>query len=616
MLNTLPNSSIHSTLPQRIFQTLSIRYLLALSTIALTILASNWFVTQKLREHGQDSRLLNTANRQGTLLQSMVKNSSLATLTDSHQSDRHRQWLLESLAEWEKGHELLVSVHLQSSPSPENSITTHRLVQSIEPSYNGLKTKFRSILATSQSGYHREHLTDILLLEVNYSRGINQLISQYETEAQLRVSQLISMQQFLMYLSLSIIVIVVLFVFRPVARFIRKSLLILSRSRTQARALATERHLLLQSLNESHKYLTNMHFAVEQATLFAKTDCQGNISHVSPQFRQHLSLPQDFAPSTVTQLLRISSQKVRLTLDQVDQHGVSCQDWLCADYNDQPQWLTVTVVPVKSDRGILIEYLLLCIDISEKKEAFHQLHIANRAKLKQKIREQRMRSVLILQAQEEERKRIAMDLHDNIGQSLTALKYNVEALTSSAIPDNLQSQLDNIGQLLRETIVKVRQTSFHLMPSVLSDYGLAPVLRNFALEMSQVTGKDIRFINQAGFSQRLEEPTEMNLYRIVQESVNNSLKYSHASQILISLSRTSTNLRISVEDNGRGFEPKLLTETKHSRPGRGIGNMEERTKYLQGVFSLESSIGIGTKVIIQIPLTVQKELSYGNSSIG
>ncbi|MEQ9439185.1 MAG: histidine kinase [Cyclobacteriaceae bacterium] len=609
------NTSLHRSLPQRIFQTLSIRYLLALSGIALTILASNWFVKQKLQEQLYDSHLLNIAGKQSMLVQRLVKSTLLLTQADSAQQNYYRSELEKTLAQWVKAHEYLTEDPLTPHQFTQNSDTIRNLFCAITPSYQVIVLRSRAILnlflqpAPIAENTFKAHLSEILRHEVPYLQGMETIVNQYEKEVQQRVDQLIYMQQFLMYLSLSIIVLVILFVFLPVARFIKKSLLILSQSRSQAKALATERHELLKSLEASHKYLTNMHFAVEQATLFAKIDCQGSLLYTSPQFRQHLQLPQEHCPGTIPELLQISYEDLQSTLSRVQKYGYCCIDWQCANYYEKPLWLTVTVVPVKNEEGGLYQYLFLCIDITDQKEAIRQLNIANQAKMKQKIHEQRMRSVLVLQAQEEERKRIAMDLHDNIGQSLTALKYNVEALATYASKGRIRQQLDNIGKLLRETIVRVRQTSFHLMPSILSDYGLAPVLRNFAQEMSRITGKDIHFVNHNNFEQRLEEHIEMNLYRIVQESINNSLKYAQATQISISLRHSSTTLWVSITDNGVGFEPNRQAKLPAFPSGRGIGNMEERAKYLQGSFTIDSTLGEGTRILIQVPLSQQKEIA-------
>ena len=598
------------SLPQRIFQTLSIRYLLASFLIALTILASNWFVKQKMEEQISDARLLNLAGQQAMLGQQLVKSALLLTTTTSETRATYHAELAHTT-------EQLISTHQQLAQQPYSHL---RLVQEedtvlqlIQPFYDNLITHGQALatLFSKQDSVtpeqYQPHITSLLQQESQYLAGMQLIINQYEREAQERANQLILMQQFLTYLSLSIIGLVIIFIFRPVARFVRKFLMILSQSRTQAKALARERQLLFSSLEKSHKYLSNIHFAVEQATLFAKLDRQGQLIYISPQFHRQLRLPNNELPTSVPQLLQISPEKLEAALVEVHNQGYCCQDWACTNYRKQPVWLTVTLVPVRNDQGELYQYLLLCIDITEKKDAIGQLSLANRTKIKQKMQEQRMRSVLVLQAQEEERKRIAMDLHDNIGQSLTALKYNVEALSSMATSKNMQQHLEDIGKLLRESIAKVRQTSFHLMPSVLSDYGLAPVLNNFAQEMNRITGKNISFVNQTGFNQRLEEHIETNLYRIVQESLNNALKYAQATQIEIRLHHNYSTLRVSVIDDGIGFKTSTAIGSQSKTSGRGLGNMKERTNYLHGQFNIMSIVGAGTKVIVQVPLTYQKE---------
>jgi signal transduction histidine kinase len=615
MISRQSNSSFHSSLPQRIFQTLSIRHLLALSLIALTILASNWFVMQKLEEQSYDAHLLSLAGEQTTLGQQLVKSALLINTDDQQLQQTYQQELATTINQLEQSHRFLIQAPTNAQRSFQSSDTIRRLFNSIDPAYRALLQHGRALAASENNlalSLRSSHIRELLEHESAYLKGMHAIVQQFEKEAQQRVDQLVYMQQFLTYLSLSIIVLLIVFVFRPVARFVKKFLVILSRSRAQAKELVQERQMLFASLEKSHKYLSNMHFAVERATLFARIDCNGRLLYTSSQFRQRLHLPHTYSPYTLPELLQISSDDLRSSLDQVREQGYCCVDWACSDYLGRALWLTVTVVPLKDDQNELHQYLFLCIDVTEKKQAIEQLHIANRKNLKQKIREQRMRSVLVLQAQEEERKRIAMDLHDNVGQSLTALKYNVEALAPLATEDRLQQRLDYIGQLLRESIAKVRQTSFHLMPSVLSDYGLGAVLRNFAQEMKRLTGRKIYFINHSNFNQRLDEHVETNLYRIVQESLTNALKYAQATQISISLRHNDTTLWVAVTDNGVGFSASESTFPS----GRGLSNMEERTKYLHGKFTVESTVGKGTKVMIQVPLSYQKEIMYDNYRIG
>lgn len=614
MIDSQSNTSFHSSLPQRIFQTLSIRHLLALSLIALTILTSNWFVKQKLEEQLYDAHLISLAGQQTTLEQRLVKLALLLSASDQSLRKSYQQDLKATLSQLENSHNLLIQEPLGPQQTVQNSDTVQVLFVSINPAYQAILRHGYALANLSDSPVSSDsvlvelNLRGLLQHEEAYLSGMQAIVQQFEQEAQQRVKQLVYMQRFLTYLSLSIIALLILFVFRPVARFIRKFLVILSKSRAQAKELVHERQMLFTSLEKSHKYLRNMHFAVERATLFAKVDCNGRLLYTSPQFRQQLQLPDNYSPYTLPELLQISSDDLRTSFDQVRQQGYYCVDWECGDYLGRTLWLTVTVVPVNDDKGKLHQYQFLCIDITEKKQAIEQLNAANRSNLKRKIQEQRMRSVLVLQAQEEERKRIAMDLHDNVGQSLTALKYNVEALAPLATEERMQQRLDYIDQLLRESIAKVRQTSFHLMPSVLSDYGLGPVLRNFAQEMKRLTGKKIYFINHSNFDQRLDEHMETNLYRIVQESLTNSLKYAEATQISISLRHNDTTLWVSVADNGVGFD-SLSTSFPS---GRGLSNMEERTKYLHGKFIVTSTVGKGTKIMVQVPLSYQKEIVYDN----
>jgi two-component system sensor histidine kinase DegS len=152
-------------------------------------------------------------------------------------------------------------------------------------------------------------------------------------------------------------------------------------------------------------------------------------------------------------------------------------------------------------------------------------------------------------------------------------------------------------------IKEVRRISFHLTPVALSDYGLTSVLNKFSEEMTKISKIPVTFENPTGFMSRLEAKVENNIYRIVQEAVNNAIKYSEASEIKISLSHNSKYLHLEISDNGKGFDYQKLKEDGHFKAsGHGIFNIKERVNFINGQFKMDTAPGKGTTLHIELPL--------------
>ncbi|MEL7163045.1 MAG: sensor histidine kinase, partial [Bacteroidota bacterium] len=212
----------------------------------------------------------------------------------------------------------------------------------------------------------------------------------------------------------------------------------------------------------------------------------------------------------------------------------------------------------------------------------------------------KQRSRQIVETQEKERLRVARDLHDGIGQKLTALKFSLESLRPDK-PDQSRERIAQLRKLSKEIILGVRLATFNLSPPELMDYGLAPALEKMARELSRLTGESIVFRNETE-DLRLDGTAEINLYRTVQEAVNNAIKYARANYILVTLSAGPQLLSLTVDDDGDGFDREDLRD-KTDGSGMGLSFMEERIGNLNGRIFLRSSPEGGTRISINVPLT-------------
>ena len=164
------------------------------------------------------------------------------------------------------------------------------------------------------------------------------------------------------------------------------------------------------------------------------------------------------------------------------------------------------------------------------------------------------------------------------------------------------SKIEHLKELTTNIIKGVRTATFNLTPPELSDHGVVPAISKLTKELGKLTGKEILFYNKTDFNDRLDSLVEINIYRIVQEAINNAIKYAESSHILVSLSHSKNILSIVIDDNGKGFEPSKVKKVKNGDGGMGMTFMKERIKYVEGRLFLNSELGEGTRVTLNIPI--------------
>jgi two-component system sensor histidine kinase UhpB len=205
----------------------------------------------------------------------------------------------------------------------------------------------------------------------------------------------------------------------------------------------------------------------------------------------------------------------------------------------------------------------------------------------------------VIGAQEEERKRIARELHDQTAQTLTTLLVRLKLLEKADSAEKLRDGLAEMRSLLAGTMDDVRELSRSLRPTLLDDLGLVPALEAYLNQLKERTTQRINFVVR-GFERanRLPGLLELVCYRVVQEGVTNAMRYASAQQIDVVLERTSDLVRVSIKDDGNGFD----LESERATNGLGILGMRERAELAGGTFSLKSKSGLGTLICLEIPL--------------
>ncbi len=204
----------------------------------------------------------------------------------------------------------------------------------------------------------------------------------------------------------------------------------------------------------------------------------------------------------------------------------------------------------------------------------------------------------VIDAEERERKRIAGDLHDGIGQMLSAAKMNLSALNEELHFDKQEQYtfFNRTQDIIDECCREVRTMSHQMMPNVLLKNGLASAVREF---VNKIDSPRLKVSLQThGLNERLDETIETVLYRIIQECVNNVIKHSEASTLDIQIIKDEKEVSVTIEDNGKGYN--MANEERFE--GIGLRNIKTRVEYLNGDVNFDSSIGRGTHVYVEIPL--------------
>ena len=253
------------------------------------------------------------------------------------------------------------------------------------------------------------------------------------------------------------------------------------------------------------------------------------------------------------------------------------------------------------EHGKLIKIRASFEDISGLKRAEEHIHSLTHA---------------LINAHESERQTISRELHDRIAQDLSTLKIGFDTMLykqADFSPEESQKAAE-FSEIFRSTIAAVRDLSYDLRPPFLDRMGLVEAISNFCGNFSETHGLNVHF-NTAGMDKlRLNFETEINLYRLVQEGLNNIRKHAEAGDAFVKLVAASPNIILRIEDNGQGFDVERRLEAATNEKRMGIRSMEERTYLLGGKMTVESLPLKGTKILIKIPQNKGKNGSKNNHS--
>jgi len=283
--------------------------------------------------------------------------------------------------------------------------------------------------------------------------------------------------------------------------------------------------------------------------------------------------------------------------------------------------------PVHGATGKIVGAIELTLDITKGKQAEKALRNAHdklerrveertaelvkaNKKLKRQIQERKHAenlvlnlSQLLMQAQEQERQMISCELHDSIAQNLSTLKIGCELIFDDqpAISHELKMKMGKYSDLIDQTIASVRNLAYDLRPPVLDEMGLVRALETYCEEFSENNGLKVEFQSAGIHKLTFDSNTEIHLYRLVQEGLNNIRKHAHATRATIKMVGASPNIILRIQDDGKGFDVKACQLKSDKEKRMGLQSMRERVKLLQGRMTIQSRPMKGTRILITYP---------------
>ncbi|MEW6543276.1 MAG: MASE1 domain-containing protein [Nitrospirota bacterium] len=250
-------------------------------------------------------------------------------------------------------------------------------------------------------------------------------------------------------------------------------------------------------------------------------------------------------------------------------------------------WVQGVITALWDQSGELRGFVQITRDITERKRA----EAVQRQLLEQ-----------VLSVREEERKRIARELHDGPGQTLTSLLVGLRAAEEMPTREAMRARVEDLRKVAALALTEIRRLAMGLRPSVLDDLGLDAALRRLAADFTQTHGLSVEVYADGLASRRLPSPVETALYRIAQEGLTNVAKHAAARTVSLLLRSSGSDVQMIIEDDGAGFQVEAALQSADGRRHLGLHGMRERTARLNGSLEIESRPGGGTSLYVKIPL--------------
>lgn len=598
-----------TSIDQKSFDKLSRLYIVALSTIALSVIISQFLVHKHLNTQLSDSRVINIAGRQRMLSQKLAKEIVKLTVSDSQKDRSHlKNRINETLYIWELSHRSLQMGNDSLGIPKANSAKITTQFKELNPVFDTIKRASDVIVKSLNKNLYTssDNLSAVIEKISKYENVfltlMDGIVNQYEIEANRKVQWLRKLEISLMIITLVILLFEFLFIFWPTAKTVKKTFQGLLDAERKAKKMAVDADKLSILKEQSIKELRALTYAMDETLLFARTSTNGTIIHLGKRFSRLFAVSKFGGNPFLWNLLSSKENEQTEFEDLFKKYkNIGWQGEVKAtNRKNEDIWLEMSIIPFRPTEE-KSELLIIASNITDRKAAQLEIEILSKKSFEEKMIQQKIISSKIIENQEKEQNRIAKDVHDGIGQMLTGLKYNLESINTTNI-EKTTEKIEHLKELTANIIKGVRTATFNLTPPELTDHGIVPAISKLAHELGKLTGKNILVFNKTSFNGRLDSLVEINIYRIAQEAINNAIKYSGSLDILVTVSHSKNMLSILVDDNGNGFEIKKIKNVKNAEGGMGLTFMRERIKYIGGRLFLNSELGKGTRITLNIPI--------------
>ena len=366
----------------------------------------------------------------------------------------------------------------------------------------------------------------------------------------------------------------------------------LEESRVHRQHLATQQALELSE----RRYRA---IVEDQSELIIRMLPDSTATFVNRAYCRYFGMQQDqvLGRSVLDSMTPENREALRANLARVSPQAPAFErEALVRDAAGAERWMHWSGRGIFDSRGALAEIQSVGRDVTELRRAMDQLATARE-------RLQRL-SRRLLEVQEAERKHLARELHDDIGQGLTALKLNLEALQRGRDGAALAARVQEALETTRHTIERVRQLSLNLRPLQLDDLGLAAALRSH-LDRQAALGRFAPHFEMQEVPARMPAEVETACFRVAQEAINNIVRHAKAGNVWLRLSVTGERLALSVRDDGAGFDVEAAQRRAASGASLGVVGMEERVALAGGNFQIQSAPGQGTVVVASFRVAME-----------
>jgi two-component system sensor histidine kinase UhpB len=361
---------------------------------------------------------------------------------------------------------------------------------------------------------------------------------------------------------------------------------------------------MTSNLRESESNLLEAHALLNDAQKLAGVGCchyeprSGRVVWSDELYRIHGVTPATFTPTSESIIALVHPEDgaawATAIANALRSGGAFANEFRIVRPDGSVRHLRSLGEVMHDDSGIVTSMLWSVLDITEQKRTEDAL----RASAEQLTALSRR----LVEVQEAERRQLSRELHDRVGQNLTALSINLDILRTSladAAHAHHAARLSDSAALLEATSDSIEDVMSELRPPMLDDYGLYPALNWYARRFSERTGIQVEVLGSES-AERPAPEIEITLFRIAQEALNNVAKHAHATRVQVELEHCASGCDMTITDNGIGIDRERVGDMRE-RHGLGMVTMRERTQAIGGLFTVGNGPGGGTRIAIEVP---------------